>query len=187
MIRDAELVQGFRRRNSRSLEKAIAAYGKVVYALCARILTGLGKPEDVEECVSDTFLAVWARIGEFRPERGPFRTWILMLGKYKALDARRRLIRNREEAGAVDPGVPDPRAESALTDVENRQLLSDTLQSLEVLDRELVYRRYYLYESVERLAADYRLTPRAVHNRLWRARKVLREKLSRAGAEEGVR
>lgn len=183
---DSLLAKGIRRKNGRSLEEAIDRHGRTVYALCVRILSGLGEEQDVEECVSDTFLAVWQRIGEFDPGRASFRTWVLVLAKYRALDARRRLSGNRECGGADDADVPDWRAESAFRGVEAREALHRALRSLDDLDRELVYRRYYLFESIDQLAEDHGLTVSAVHNRLWRARKAMRARLSPT-SDKGVR
>ncbi|MBO8128535.1 MAG: sigma-70 family RNA polymerase sigma factor [Peptococcaceae bacterium] len=177
MEEDRLLVDGILQRNSSSLASAIDKYGKPVYALCARILSGQGGQEDIEECVSDVFLAAWGRIWEYESERGSFRTWLLMLAKYQALDARRRLSRSRETAAVISDLRPDHRSEDEFNCVESRQVLRKILQDLDAFDREMVYRRYYCFESIDRLARDYGLTQQAVHNRLWRIRQKMKEQL----------
>lgn len=184
MKEDRLLIQGIRQRKGRELELVIEKYGQTVYALSSRILSNLGQEDDVEECVSDAFLAVWERIGEYDPARGSFRTWILILAKYQALDCRRCLMNSREHVDAVSPGLPDLRSEDEFCGVEIRQELLAALRALNDLDRELVYRRYYLFEGISQLAGDYGMTERAVYNRLWRARKVMREQLTPTRKEE---
>ncbi|MTI85524.1 MAG: sigma-70 family RNA polymerase sigma factor [Firmicutes bacterium] len=182
-MEDKILVAGIKKRRSRSLEAAIDKYGPTVYALCARILGNPAGQQDVEECVSDTFLAAWQRIGQFKAERGSFRTWLLMLGRYQALDMRRRLSGNVQVADITTMQLSDAASAREFSGIEERQILQRALSELDKMDRELVYRRYYLFESVEQLAKDYNLTSKAVYNRLWRARKFLQENLATANSE----
>ncbi|WP_425341289.1 sigma factor [Brevibacillus borstelensis] len=53
-----------------ALEYAMSVYGKNVYALVHRIIGGIGSREDIEECVSDVFIAAWKKIAEFDEGRG---------------------------------------------------------------------------------------------------------------------
>ncbi len=159
------------------------------YALCARILEGIGTGQDVEECVSDAFYAAWRNAGDYRPDRAPLRTWLLMQAKYVALERRRRLTRRHESAGLEtdERPAPDPPPDESLATAEERRRLQSALDKLPPVDRELVYRRYFLDEKVADLAVAFGLTRQAADNRLWRARQALRSALgldSREGDPE---
>jgi RNA polymerase sigma-70 factor (ECF subfamily) len=67
---------------------------------------------------------------------------------------------------------------------EQRQAVQAALQQLPRLERELIYRRYFLEQRVEEAADALNLTRQAADNRLWRARKALRELLVVPGREE---
>lgn len=185
-VHDEDLHAGLLRRDQAALAALMDKYMNPVYTLCARILDGLGTGQDVEECVSDTFYACWLNARQFRPDRAPLRTWLLMQAKYAALGRRRRLARRRESPGLEDdhrPSLDEP-LDEALATSEERQHLQAALNSLPPLDRQLVYRRYFLEEKVADLAQAYGLTRQAADNHLWRARQTLRSALGLASEED---
>lgn len=179
-MNDADLADGLRRRDPAALAALVDAYADPVYRLVRRILAGAGRPEDVEECANDVFVAAWERIARFDPARAPLRTWLLMLAKYEALQ-RRRALGLAPEAGLLDEeaGVAGETMspEDQLAQGEERQAIQAALDALAPLDKQLVYRRYFLGERVDRLAAALGLTRQAADNRLWRARRFLRARL----------
>jgi RNA polymerase sigma-70 factor, ECF subfamily len=186
-MNDADLAHGLRQRDPTSLAALVDAYADPVYRLVRRILAGAGRPEDVEECANDVFVAAWERIDRFDPARAPLRTWLLMLAKYEAL-RRRRALGHGPEVGWLDeaqdlPGAEVP-PEEALARREERQAIQTALNELPPIEKQLVYRRYFLGERVDRLAAALGLTRQAADNRLWRARQFLREKLLGIGVVE---
>lgn len=63
-----------------------------IYNVDKSILINIALEEDIEECVQDVFLDAWNNIEKFNPERGAFKTWLLILCKYKALNMRKSLI-----------------------------------------------------------------------------------------------
>lgn len=177
---DGEILAGLRTRDPAALSDLVKTYAQPVYALVQQILTDSGGraavSRDVEECVSDAFYAAWMRAEQYDPERAPLRTWLLIQAKYCALDRRRRGQRNAVVLSALAGTFPDPGPgpEERLATAEKRQELQEALAQLAPLDHQLVYRRYFLGERVEAIAADLGLTRQAADNRLWRARKALR-------------
>lgn len=184
---DDELVAGLLARRPAALAALIDAYGAPVFTLCSRILAGVGTAQDIEECTSDAFHGAWQQIARFDPARAPLRTWILMLAKYQALERRRRLQPPLATVAQPEAGLPGP--ETELLAAEERQQVGAALAALSPLDRQLVYRRYYLDERVDTIARDLGLTRPAADNRLWRARATLRRLLgvSEEVADHGSR
>ncbi len=175
---DRELIHGLQRRDPIALAALVDAYGDPVYRLVRRILAGAGNEPDVEECASDVFYAAWQRVAQYDPERAPLRTWLLILAKYTALERRRGLLKHPDPMVDEELLSLEAPPEVALVKAEERQELQGALAQLAPIDRELVYRRYFLHERVEQVARALGLTRQAADNRLWRARKVLREILS---------
>lgn len=174
---EPELIQGLINRDPAALSALVDSYAASVYALVSRILAGAGSAQDAEECTSDVFHAAWQRVGQYDPARAPLKTWLLILAKYQALERRRQLLR---QAGLPDAPEPAPLEEpqQALAEAEERQEIQKALDQLPPMDRELVYRRYFMDERVDDLARALGLTRQAADNRLWRARKALRQLLS---------
>jgi len=182
---ERELVRGIRRQDSHCLELLIARYAAELYALVSHILGGLGTPEDTEEVVSGVFVAVWREIEQFDAQRGTLAKWMRMRAKYMALDRRRKRGRDVEARVERDVGaLPDYAAEMAQDWVECKEGLRRALAELSQLDRTIVYRRYFAEQSNREIAEAVGLTQRAVENRLWRARRALREKMRASEHEE---
>lgn len=171
---DRALYRGLQRRNPRALEELIQQYSRRLLDLIRRILGGLGTLEDAEEVLADTFTIVWFEIEDYDPKRAPFSTWVWMRAKYAALDHRRKLRRRRDTVPLLEGRRP-PRPKDIPIVQADRWDLHQTLSNLPELERELVYRRYFLQESLREIAEQVGLTIHAVRNRLWRTRKRLQE------------
>lgn len=207
---DEALWRGLVARNQHALEALIARYAREITYFVRTLLEGIGTAQDVEECVSDLFVAAWKEIGDFDPARGAFRTWLTMRAKYLALDLRRQ-VQRRQALLVPPPKDPDSRADipgsgrsSAESDLlahqmsradtaesmeglverrERQQELRRALEELPELDRLLVYLRYFHLQTTEQIAARTGLTNRAIDTRLWRSRKALRDVLEALEAQ----
>lgn len=174
------LLEALRSRNPAALEALADAYAGSIYALTHRVLAGAGTAQDAEECAADVLYLAWERIDRFDPERAPLRTWVLMLAKFQALELRRRLLQQAGLPPVSDELMPASAPESpeqALARQEEREAVQEALNQLPPVEKELIYRRYFLDERVDALAADLGLTRQAADNRLWRARKALKQLL----------
>lgn len=175
---DNELISEIRKRNRNAFEILVKRYSKPIYYLAYNILNVCGTKEDMEECVSDVFLEIWQKIDQFDTRKGSFRTWILILAKYKALAYKRRL-----SALAVD-NIEDYQLEDSydveqqVIERETQEKLVETINTFSALDKELFVRRYYFGESIHNLMRSLELSRSAVDNRLFRSRKTIKEVLS---------
>jgi len=200
---DEEIAQGLLERRTEALEMLIARYSREVYYFIRLVLGGIGTPQDAEECTYDLFMAAWQEIESYAPDRGTFRTWLIMRARYIALDRRRQLQRRQagtpiwrngslewpvHEAGlaADELGRGESRdvsMETLLEQSERRDELRRALEILSELDRHLVYLRYFKYATTEEIMAETGLTRHAIDTRLWRARKSLKEALQERSRE----
>ena len=105
---------------------------------------------------------VWLKIDEFNSTKGTFKTWVLILAKYKALTYKRKLKKNQVEQ-IDDYQLEEPVAtESQVIDRETQQKLLATIESFNDIDRELFIRRYYFNEKIEDMMHIFRLSWLAV-------------------------
>lgn len=94
--REAKLVAwmaGCARGDAAALERLYAELSPQLFGLLLRILQ---RRDLAEEAVQDTFVSVWRKASEYRADRGRVATWVLSIGRYRALDMLRR---NRREIG----------------------------------------------------------------------------------------
>jgi len=175
---ESELISEIKKRNLNAYEFLIKEYTRPVYYLGYNILNIGNSKEDIEECVADVFLEVWLKINEFDSGRSNFRTWILILTKYKALTYKRKLNKNHLE-NIDDYQIEEHDVvEKQMIDRETQEKLLETINSFNRTDKELFIRRYFCNEKISDIMQSLGLSRSAVDNRLLRGRKRIKEVLS---------
>lgn len=178
-----------------AFERLVNRHERKVYAIGLR-LVGPGEAEDV---VQTTFLAALEHIEDFR-EEASFGTWVARIATNAAL----KTLRRRREKGTVsidapaadDEGpIPHPEIVAPWRDdpvrlVERRELrriLDEAIEALPERQREVFVLREVAGLSVEETAQALEITPANVKVRDFRARLMLREKLTRVFGDEARR
>ena len=180
---DGELLALLSHDPAMGLERAISAYGGGVRTICANVL-GRESRQDIEECVSDVFVALWRAAPSFQSERGSLKSYVYGIARHLAVDRYRRESRG---------GIPVPMDESELelsvevdfSDVvarkQNSQILKETIDGLPSPDREIFIYRYCFYEKIKEIAERLSLPPKTVENKLYRGKKALQSQLLERG------
>ncbi|CUU48913.1 sigma-70 family RNA polymerase sigma factor [Clostridium beijerinckii] len=177
-IGEQNLAEEIKNRNSAALEYAINNYGKLIYKIVYNILNSFGDKESIQECVSDVFTAVWYNIKTYDNEKASFKSWIIAISKYKAIDYRKKLMKNSNIENINDYNIAAlNETEEYILAAENKDEIIKIIKELGIVDCEIFIRRYFLEESIENIARSLGLTRQAIDNRLWRGRKRLKEKM----------
>ncbi|GAB6180399.1 sigma-70 family RNA polymerase sigma factor [Desulfotomaculum defluvii] len=175
---ESELISEIKKRNLSAYEFLIKEYTKPVYYLTYNILNIGNSKEDIEECVSDVFFEVWLKINEFDITRSNFKTWILILTKYKALTYKRKLRKNHVD-NIDDYKLEEfDNVEKQIIDRQTQKKLLETINSFNKKDKEIFIRRYFYNERVSDIMQSLGLSRSAIDNRLLRGRKTIKEVLS---------
>lgn len=179
-MQEQELIINLKNKRPEALEICIDMYGSTVAYIAGKILEGYGQKQDVEECVSDSFVEAWDKIEGYNEKKGTLKTWVMMIAKYKALDYRRKLLRKQSDGLNDQQVVYLKSREDTESEVLSNEKYLQIIQGLKEcndLDRELFIQRYFHYYSVETISKEYNLSRQAVENRLYRTRKYLKEVL----------
>lgn len=176
---EEQLINLIKKRKPKALEKVMDLYMNSVCGLAKGILLSVGSEEDVEECVQDVFLDAWNNIEKFSPQRGTFKTWLLILCKSRALNKRKALI-NKGKVIELDEKLTSSKEnlEEDYLAREGKENVIEEINTFNAIDREIFVRRYILEQSIEEICSVMNLSRQAVDNRLWRGRKQLRESLT---------
>src|SRR6476619_112040 len=75
-----------------------ALYDRWVRSLYSRVLQLLKDPDESEDVVEETFWQAWRKASSYEPSRGAVSTWLLTIGRRKALDRLRARRRYKEDA-----------------------------------------------------------------------------------------
>lgn len=180
--KEKELVDRIRRRDERALRELIDLHGALLKAIVHRHLPG--SRQDREECLDDVLLAIWTHIGSFDAERNTLRQWSAAVAKYRAIDYRRRELRERgrRAGGELDPErLPGTDSDCAAA----KSSVEDVLEQLPEDERRL-FERYYLEGVPAReIAAGLNVRESWIHNKLSRGRRKLKNSwISRNGVQE---
>ena len=179
---DRHIIDRLFARSEEGLALLQTHYGK----LCHRIaLNLLGSREDAEECVNDTYLAVWNTIPPNRP--ASLMAYVGKVTRNIAVSClRKRGAKGRRCEGTVlldelAECLPDTDSPDPADDLTLREALQSFFDSLSEEDRAIMVRRYYDGEPTETIAVSLGLRHGTVRVRLHRLRERLREHLEERG------
>jgi len=178
-VDDKKLSRALRQGDRRALDKAIAAYTSYLSVVAWRALGPDARQEDVEEIVSDTFLALWRSREDLDPEQG-LKPYIAAIARNRAIDRRRTARPAPVSLDELDES-PAPGPEEELERRAFTAALWDALAALPDVDRALVEGYYFEEERLRDLAGRLGLTPGCAKTRLCRARKTLKKMLIKEG------
>ncbi len=163
-------------------ENAIAAlaerFGRRLQTTAMNLLHD---PQDAEECVNDTYLAVWNSVPPKRPE--PLGPYVWRIGRNIALNRLRANTAQKRSGYELSLDelagcIPAP----CLEDGQALGRAMDTfLGSISPKNRVIFLRRYWFGDSVKDIAKALGMTENAVSVRLNRVREGLRQYLTKEG------
>lgn len=178
----------FRAKNGdlKAYEMLIERYQHKVYNLTAKMVKN---EEDARDLAQETFIQMYQKLPRFRGDSS-FGTWVYRVASNKCLDflrqkkaevARITLSTFEKEIFPCDNrGSPE---ESAIREDESRRL-RDALESLPRAYRIVIVLQHYQQLSYKEIAEILDLPVKTVATRLYRAKSILKEKLT--GGEAGA-
>ena len=166
---DSELLTLLDEDAERGLAAMIAQYGGYVYTAVRSKLRDAAE-EDIEETVSDVFIAFWQWRCTHTGEPVSIRALLAVIAKRRAV-SRFYALTKHPAAEPLD-ALTAPSADSAQPD--DSVILMQSVMELGEPDSEIVLRKYYFGQSSREIAAVLHMTAAAVEQRLSRARKRLR-------------
>ncbi len=180
---DDEIIRLFFERSEQAITELSKEHGRAAARVARNIL---GSERDAEECVNDTYLAVWNAIPPQKPD--PLRTFVckiarnLAAAKYHANTAKKRNSRYDAALDELEECLSDGGSvEEAYGAKELSAAIIAVLAALSYSDRLLFVRRYWYSDSMQDIAAMTGSTANSVAVRLYRLREKLRHHLSKEG------
>ncbi len=179
-MKDSQIIELFFDRSERAIEEAQRQFAPLCRTVARNLL---GNEQDVEECLNDTWHALWNAIPPQRPEN---------LAAYAAkitrnLAMKRLTAMNAEKRQAVtvpydelSQCIPAGRSlEELLEGRELSQHLNRFLSRLDRNSRDLFLRRYWFFDSIQEIAKGFGISETRVTTKLHRIRKKLKDYLEK--------
>ena len=172
---EARALKALKAGDTRALEWFIDRYTGYVAAVVNNIL-GPGRPrEDVEEAVSDTFVALWQNAGHVKG--AGVKSYLAGIARNKALD----IIRSSgEPALPLEEDVlelPTPGPEDELSRDCDRWAVQQAVLAMPHPEREIFIRHYFYFQRVADISEALNLPENTVKTKLRRGREKLKRAL----------
>lgn len=183
-MEEKKLARKLQKGDRFALNRTIDAYTPYLSTVAWRAMGPSATAQDVEEVVSDTFLALWQHREELTPERG-IKSWLAAVARNRAIDRLRTSPPSSLPLEAVEAASehgPEEELERRMFAVR----LLEAVESLPPPDDQLVLRFYYGAEKLKDIAADLGLSLPAAKTRLCRARQRLKTILTKGGSADGT-
>ncbi len=183
-MEDRQIIELYWRRDENAIAQSEQKYGAYCRAVAQKILR---IAEDVEECVSDTWLAAWNAMPPARP--AVLRTFLGRLSRNVSVN--RSLYRSAQKRGGGevplaleelrDCAAGGGSAEDAVETAELGRLIDTFLRTLPAEECDLFLRRYWYLDPIDEIARRFHLRSGTVKTRLHRTRRKLRDYLMEEG------
>lgn len=175
-MEDEKIIELFFARSEQAIACVRERYGDLCRHIAANILPD---PEDVDECVSDTYMALWNAIPPARPQK--LRPFVARIARNQAgnkLAYNSAGKRGREMTVSLDelePWLASARdVEGELDGKELTCAIERFLLTLDADSRNVFLRRYWFYDSIKQIAEGFGASESWVKSRLLRTRSKLR-------------
>lgn len=181
---EEEIIALYRARDEEAIRRTADTLGSYCYTVAYNIL---GNPEDAEECVNDTYLALWNAIPPARP--ASFKHFVTRILRNLALNRYKEQNRDKRGGGQVPLALEElsevvSDSEDIPADYARKELLESVtrfLRGCSPRDRGLFLDRYIRLEPTAVLAERYRVKEAQVLLILSRTRKKLKAQLEKEG------
>ncbi len=171
-LSDRDLIQRARRGEAEAFGELVTRYQTGVFNVCYRILYERAEAEDMAQ---ESFIRAHERLDTFDDQR-PFGPWIRRVAANVCLNqlASQRLTAELDEERDADASQ---RPEAVQEDRERSEQIRRVLASLPAHYRVVIELRHYQELSYAEIAAELNIPLSDVKSHLFRARKLLAEKL----------
>lgn len=184
-MEDKQIIELYWERKEDAITETAKKYGRLCGLIAGNILSC---KEDLEECVSDTYLAIWNRIPMERP--GCFSAFIgrivrnLALKRYEYLSAAKRnpaAVTSLEELEECVSGQES--VESELEGKQTMEAIGRFLWKQKEEKRVVFIRRYWYFDSIETISKGTGFSQSKVKSMLYEMRQKLKTYLESEGIE----
>lgn len=169
MQSDKKLLALLDRDPETGMEELVTQYNGLLWSVAAR---RLGEPEDIKDCVNETFLEFYVHRDRFAPDKGSLKNYLSAITDRLAIKRYWELSRC---AAGVSEETPDCRDFMACAD--SRADLESALEQLEPLDAEIIRMKYYGGMTFKEIAASLDIPYETAKKRHQRSLKKLKKSI----------
>lgn len=161
--------------DERAFSVLVDSYVKLLWSVAGGIIAPTGSAEDIEECVSDVFMELWAHPQKFDPARGSVKSYLCIMAKSRALNTLRKMGKDNTISFEDSPQEPAYEESAGFNDYSE---LYEAIRQMPTPTKEILVRRYFNDEKPHEIARKMKLPKKEIENRLYRGKQALKARLS---------
>ena len=185
--KDKKLLELIKKHPNRGMKLLMNEYGGLVFYVVQKRL--VNNMNDIEECVSDVFIDFYSNINSVDLNKGSIKAFLVTIATRRAIDTYRRNSVHREvysldeEHSFIEYMLPDANnnPEELAIQKNDEDRLLQAVESLGEPDSQILYRRYFMQQSVKEIAETLGMKSNSVSKRITRALSTLEERLGESG------
>lgn len=176
-VQDNEIdLQPLMNGDLQAFECFIEEYKAYVFAI---ILRFVNDPDDAQDIAQEVFLQLYRSLPQYRPDN--LKAWVGKIATNKAIDGKRKRARQGEylQADVETPYAPQTsnmNPEQMLIKLEKQERIKALCRELPPGYSRVLMRYYFDQQSYQQIAREEGISLKTVESRLYRARKILRER-----------
>ena len=186
MTDEEKLLIDLKKRKRGSLEKAIDIYTAYVSVIVYNIIGDIMTKEDVEEVISDVFVALWHSAETLDNDKGSIRTYLSAVARNCA----KKKLRSFQTFSELNENIiafnsePNEKLEAN----EEKLMLLELIRELGEPDNEIFLRHYWYDEKLSKISDITGICQSTIKTKLHRGRIKLKEILlkRRYSNEKGI-
>jgi RNA polymerase sigma factor (sigma-70 family) len=169
-VPETTLEERFAGGDETALREAYDAHGRLVYAVCRRLVG-----DDAEDLTQQVFVAAWQSRQRFEPGRGSLGSWLAGISRFKAIDHLR--AKGRRVTLVSERSGPAPTVEADVDEVTDRLVVNRALADLPSDRRQVLELAFYADLTHQDIAARLDLPLGTVKSHVRRGLVALRSAL----------
>ena len=185
-MEDKQIIELYFNRSEQAIEETSSKYGKLTRSISYHIVRN---EEDTEECVSDTYLALWNTIPPENPD--PFVAYILRIARNIAIKKLRYNTADKRnnsydvslgELEEVLTGTSDVQKEIEAKEIET--VINSFLKDLKKTDRVIFVKRFWFNMTLDEISEETGYSKNYINVHLHRTKERLKAHLIKEGYYE---
>jgi len=182
-ITEENFIQEMKSGNEKSLDYVIDNYAWIIKTVLKNHLHYI--PNYYEDCMNDCLLAIWENIDSYSPEISTFKNWVGGIAKYKAIDYKRKYLKEMKNKNIEDEIIPVE--DKSLEKIISKEISEETEEMLNLLSPEdkNIFKKIYIEEfNMDEVSDKTGLTKSVIYNRISRGRNKIKNLFNLKGGKD---
>jgi RNA polymerase sigma factor (sigma-70 family) len=179
MEHEYDLIRQIILGNSELFEQIVLEYQNLIFTICFNIVNNYN---DAENIAQETFLTAFRSLPDYHG--GSFKSWICRIAANKAIDFKRKHAKLiYEDFESYEAKTPNGDSLEEKYEQKERKEKVDNILSVIPVKYTLVIKAFYYDQlTVKEIARQMKLPEKTVATRLYRGKKIIRERWGNDGA-----